>query len=261
MIRGPQPQPEAKPEPVKTVTTTRSGKKVTHITHPVAHKAPVEHPISTDSTPRILAFDLDGDTWYAATTDGLFISKDHGRKWYGSMVEGEAEFIAVTSLTDGSVALLAPKHAYLSHDEGKTWTAMNLPHYVTGLYSLTQVGDGSLWMGTREGALRSTDNGGTWEHQLGGLPARNVYMVRYDAASQRLLATAQHTHGVYASNDGGKTWQLSPDTGVSIRAAMNFQGRLLVASSYNGLLLQQGGGSASAEAVHVGATGAGGSQQ
>ena len=165
------------------------------------------------------------------------------------MVQGENEFIAVNSLSDGSVALVAPKHAYLSHDEGKTWTEVVFPKYVTGLYNLTQAGDGSLWLGTREGALHSTDNGNTWEHILGGLPARNVYVVRYDAASQRLLATAQHTHGVYDSNDDGKSWQLSPDTGVSIRVAMNFQGHLLAASSYNGLLLQQGAGTA--ETAHV----------
>lgn len=260
MIRGPLPQPEAKPESVKSTTTTRSGKKtVTHTTHPAAHKAPVEHPIPTDSTPRILAFDLDGDTWYAATTEGLFISKDHGRKWYGSMVQGESEFIAVNSLTDGSVTLVAPKHAYLSHDEGKTWSEMAIPKYVTGLYNLTQAGDGSLWLATREGALHSTDNGNTWEHVLGGLPPRNVYVVRYDAASRRLLATAQHTHGVYASGDDGKTWRLSPDTGVSIRVAMNFQGHLLAASSYNGLLLQQGTGTA--ETAHVGGADSSGGRQ
>jgi photosystem II stability/assembly factor-like uncharacterized protein len=261
MIRGTVPQPEAKSEPVKT--TTHAGKKTTthstHTTHTVAHKAPAEHPIPVDATPRILAFDLDGDTWYAATTEGLFISKDQGRKWYGSMVQGESEFIAVNSLTDGSVTLVAPKHAYLSHDEGKTWTELVFPKYVTGLYSLTQAGDGSLWLGSREGALHSTDNGNTWEHILGGLPPRNVYVVRYDAASRRLLATAQQTHGVYASNDDGKSWQLSPDTGVSIRVAMNFQGHLLAASSYNGLLLQQGSGTA--ETAHMGGTDTGSGRQ
>ncbi len=75
----------------------------------------------------------------------------------------------------------------------------------------------------------------------------------YDAASQRLLATAERTHGVYASKDGGNTWQLSPDTGVSIRVAMNFQGHLLAASSYNGLLLQQGAASSSETASAAGA--------
>ena len=261
MILGPVPQPEAEEKPVTKTITLKSGKKVTRTVtpHPAARKAVAEKAIPLSETPRVLAFDLNGDTWYAATTDGIFISNDGGHKWHGTAVEGEREFIAVNSFTDGTVAVLAPKHAYLSHDQGKTWTAVSLPQYVTGLYGLSQVADGSLWMGTREGALHSRDGGKSWEHVLGGLPARNVYAVRYDPASQQLLATAQHTHGVYASKDGGNTWKLSPDTGVSIRAALNFQGHLLVASSYNGLLVQQGGGSASAETANAGgaATGAG----
>jgi photosystem II stability/assembly factor-like uncharacterized protein len=256
MIMGPVPQPEEKPVAAKT--TAHSTKKgTTHTagtTHPAtAKKAAVkEIAIPLEKAPRVLAFNLDGDKWYAATNDGFFVSSDHGRKWYGTPVEGEHEFIAVNSFTDGSVGLVAPKHAYMSRDEGKTWNQIAVPQYVTGIYSLNQSGDGSLWMGTREGALHSMDAGTTWEHVLGGLPARNVYVVRYDPASKGLLATAQQTHGVYESNDFGQSWHRSADTGVSIRAAINFQGHLLAASSYNGLLLQQREGGLSSETAHAG---------
>ncbi len=181
---------------------------------------------SAGKAPRVLAFDLDGDKWFAATNDGVFVSSDKGRSGTARWLRVRREFIAVNTLPDGGIGLVAPKHAYLSHDEGKTWSQIPIPQYVTGLYNLTQGGDGSVWLGTREGALHSTDNGATWDHVLGGLPARQVYVVRYDAPSQRLLATAQHTHGVYESKDGGKSWRLTADTGVSIRAAMNFQGRI-----------------------------------
>ena len=103
------------------------------------------------------------------------------------------------------------------------------------------VPDGSLWLGTREGALHSTDGGKTWQHLLAGLPARNVLTVNYDAAGQRLLATSLYAHGVFESKDSGRSWQRTPDAGVSIRSAMNYQGRLLALSSYNGLLLEQSG--------------------
>ncbi len=259
MIAGPVPQPQPEAKPV-TKTTIRNGKKV--VTH-VAAKKPVvtEHPIPLDKTPRVLAFDLDGDKWYAATTDGVFVSSDQGHKWYGSGVEGEHEFVAVVSFADGSVGLVAPTHAYMSRDEGKTWNQLPIPKYVTGIYNLTQAGDGSLWLATREGAIHSLDNGVTWEHVLGGLPERNVYVVRYDAPSKKLLATAQHTHGVFESNDGGQSWHRSTDTGVSIRAAINFQGRLLAASAYNGLLLQQSGGGSSAETANAGSGSSGAQQQ
>ena len=260
MIHGAMPEPEAKPVTTTKTITTKSGKKVTRtVTQPAAKKAVAEKSIPIAQAPRILAFNLDGDKWFAATNDGVFVSSDKGHKWYGVMVPGETEFIAVNTLPDGSIGLVAPKHAYISHDEGKTWNQLAIPQYVTGLYNLTQGGDGSVWLGTREGALRSTDNGATWEHVLGGLPPRQVYVVRYDAPSQRLLATAQHTHGVYESKDGGKSWHLTPDTGVSIRAAMNFQGRILAASSYNGLLLQAGEGSA--ETANAGQAGSSANRQ
>ncbi len=256
MIMGPVPLPEEKPVVAKTTAhpTKKGTSHTTAATHTAAAKKPVvkETVIPLDKAPRVLAFNLDGDKWYAATNEGVFVSSDQGRKWYGSEVEGEHEFIAVSSFTDGSVGLVAPKHAYISRDEGKTWNQIAAPQYVTGIYNLTQSGDGSLWMGTREGALHSTDAGATWEHVLGGLPARNVYVVRYDPASKSLLATAQQTHGVYESNDLGQSWHRSADTGVSIRAAINFQGHLLAASSYNGLLLQQREGGLPSETAHAG---------
>ena len=250
MIRGPlQQAKEAAPAPSKSSKSARTSRAT------AARKAPAaaEHVIRSEQTPRIRALDLSGDTWYAATNDGLFISVDHGRKWYGSMIEGETDFIAVNHVGDDTVALLTPKRVFLSHDQGKNWQELAYPHYVTGIYSLSAVSDGSLWMGTREGALHSSDQGKTWAHVLGGLPPRNVYVVRYDQGSQRLLATAMHAHTVYESKDLGKSWQPTPDTGVSIRVAMNYQGRLLAASAYNGLLLEQrGDGGASAETAHVG---------
>ncbi len=255
MIRGPLPQPQEKPEvPAKSSKTSRSHTAAHPANTLVVHKS-AEHAIPEGETPRIRAFEVTSDTWYAATNDGLFVSVDHGRKWYGGMVEGESEFIAVNSFSDGTISLIAPKRAFLSHDQGKSWREITYPQYVTGLYNLTAMPDGSLWLATREGALHSTDGGKSWQHTLGGLPARDVFAVRYDSASQRLLATAVNTHAVFESKDGGRSWQRTPDTGVSIRTALDYQGRILATSTYNGLFLQQStDGGASAETAHAAAT-------
>ena len=178
--------------------------------------------------------------WYAATNDGLFISVDHGKKWYGQSIEGEQNFNAVNGYEGGTVTLTGPKGAYASRDDGKTWTAIVLPKGVTHVYSMTMAPDSSLWLGTRQGALHSTDGGQNWRYLVGvGLPNDDVLAVRYDADGHRLLATALHSRGVFESKDGGKSWQSTPDAGVPIRAAVNYQGHLLAASFYNGLLLQQ----------------------
>jgi photosystem II stability/assembly factor-like uncharacterized protein len=254
LISGPPPQWQEKvPAEPKPTPKTVKGKAVASKHPAVAHKtAPPEHGIAAEKTPRVRAIEITDKAWYAATNEGLFVSVDQGRKWYGAPVEGEGDFIAVNSFADGTISLVSPKHAFLSRDAGQNWTEITYPQYVTGIYNLTAVSDGSLWLATREGALRSTDGGKTWEHVLGGLPSRNVFVVRYDAASQRLLATALYAHGVFESKDAGQTWQRTPDAGVSIRTALTFQGRLLATSSYNGLLLQQGGNAAaSSETAHV----------
>jgi photosystem II stability/assembly factor-like uncharacterized protein len=254
MIRGPLPEQHDIPSAAASPKTAKSAATRSRHTTVPRKPAATEYAIALDSTPRVRAFDTAGDTWYAATNDGLFVSVDHGRKWYGTMIEGESDFIAVNSLADGTLSLVAPKRAFLSHDQGKSWTEITYPKYVTGLYNLTAVPDGSWWLATREGAVHSTDGGKTWEHVLAGLPPRNVFAVRYDPVSQRLLATALFAHGVFESKDGGQSWQRTPDTGVSIKTALDYQGRLLAASAYNGLLLQvssDGGGSS--ETAHVGA--------
>ena len=262
MMHGPLVEPQEKKEvPAKSSKSTHAGAGARPRNTLVIHKS-ADREIPLDAAPRIRAFDLTGDTWYAATNDGLFVSVDHGRKWYGGMVEGETDFIAVNSFADGTVSLIAPKRAFLSHDQGKSWSEITYPQYVTGLNNLTAVPDGSLWLATREGALHSTDAGKTWQHVLSGLPPRNVFAVRYDTASQRLLATALYAHAVFESKDGGRSWQRTPDTGVSIRAALSYQGKILAASAYNGLLLQQSVDSgASAETAHASAASPGADRQ
>jgi photosystem II stability/assembly factor-like uncharacterized protein len=256
MIRGPLPEPEKQEFPAKPAKSTRSKTAAHPANTLVVHKsAAKENSIALESTPRIRSLDVSGDTWYAATNDGLFMSNDHGRKWYGGMVEGDMEFIAVNGFTDGTVSLVGPKRAFLSHDQGKSWSEVTAPKYVDGLYNLTASPDGSLWLATREGALRSSDGGQSWQHVLGGLPPREVLAVRYDARSQRLLATAVYVDAVFESKDGGHSWQRTADTGVSIRTAQEFQGRILAASTYNGLFLQQAtDGGAAAETAHAGST-------
>ncbi len=252
LMTGPPPQWQEKAS-TESKPSSRSAKgKAGASRRPPSHKAAApEHGIPLDQAPRVRAIEMTDKAWYAATNEGLFVSVDQGRKWYGQPVEGESDLIAVNSFADGTLSLVSPKHVFLSRDAAKSWSEVAYPQYVTGIYNLTTVPDGSLWMATREGALHSTDGGKTWEHVLNGLPSRNVFAVRYDAASRRLLATALYAHGVFESKDNGQSWQRTPDTGVSIRAALGYQGKLLAASSYNGLLLQQGSGGPVAETAHV----------
>ncbi|MGB8889723.1 MAG: transcriptional regulator [Candidatus Korobacteraceae bacterium] len=240
MILGPMPEDQAEPSPL--AAKAKSSKAAVASAHKAAvakSRVPSESVISLSNAPRVRSLQMGEKAWFAATDDGLFISLDHGERWYGQPVEGEREFSGVNSYDDGTVTLAGPKGAYLSRDAGKTWTSVVLPKYVSGVYSLTLTPGPTLWLGTPQGAVRSTDGGQTWQYMLGGLPKSDVLEVVYDSTGQRLLATALHSHAVFQSKDGGQSWQSTPKAGVSIRTALNYKGHLLVASFYNGLLLEE----------------------
>jgi ligand-binding sensor domain-containing protein len=205
-----------------------------------------ETPIPIAIAPRVRSLLVTDSMWYAATNEGLFISEDQGKKWYGEAVLSQKDLIGVQQIDANTVAVVSPTQASVSHDAGKTWVPLTLPSYVTVVYGLTSAPDRALWLSTREGALHSADQGKSWEHMLGGLPAREILSVHYDAGSQRLLATGLHTRTVFESKDDGKSWQPLPASIVSIRAAMTYQGRILAATSHNGLLLEKSGQVASA---------------
>jgi photosystem II stability/assembly factor-like uncharacterized protein len=260
MIRGSLP---TKPEkPAKPAAEAKGKHPVKHAVTAAATHAPVVHKIVTPAEkelpesqmPRVRAIVMTDTAWFAATDDGLFVSEDRGAKWYGGPIQSETNFIAVTNFGSGVLSLMTSRHAFVSRDTGKSWNDIAYPSYVTGLYDLTMVPDGSWWLATREGAFHSTDSGVTWKHVLAGLPARNVFAVTYDEQGHRLLATAQHTHGVFESRDNGLSWRQTPDSAVSLRAVMNYQGRLLAASTFNGLVIENGTDTSSTNAAMTSST-------
>ena len=170
----------------------------------------------------------------------MFISVDQGLKWYGQPVQGESNFRSVNSYEDGVVTLAGTSGAYLSHDGGKTWTAVALPNYVSGVYNLTMAPGPVLWLGTHQGAMSSTDGGQKWHYIVNGLPKSDVLAVRYDAGGQRLLATALHTHGMFKARMAARPGNLRRRPEFPSARRLTSRDDLLGASAHNGLLLEQG---------------------
>lgn len=250
MINGPVPDWQKKEEPPAPVRPPVTKSKSTGGTArktpaAAAKKGPVEVPIPVAIAPRVRSIQITDKAWYAATNEGLFISVDGGKKWYGTPVDGESDFVAANDYPDGTLTLASIKRAFLSRDGGRTWTEATIPSYVTGIYNFTMTPDSTLWLGTREGAARSANGGADWVHVMSGLPPSQVLGVTYDSGTQRLLATALKSKGVFESTDNGKTWKQSAEASFSIRTAMGYQGQLLATSWHNGLLLERAGNVAS----------------
>lgn len=190
--------------------------------------------------------------WYAAASSGLYTSKDEGKAWHHAEVEGDSRFLSVSASDDKAFAATALA-AYLSTDQGETWNAIKVPNFVTGIYSVNVGPDQTLWLATQQGALRSSDNGATWEHVTNGLPWKHILTVTDDPDGHRMLATARDGRGVYWSTDNGVTWQHSDDSGLLVRSVVGYRGGYLAATAFNGLEVEAPSSSAAmTQSSHAG---------
>ena len=191
--------------------------------------------VKSEFSGRVTQLDVEKTEWFAATSSGLYSSRDDGRTWRGGEVKGYRNFVAVRSL-NGTVVATTLNSVLISKDHGATWTACVLPKYVTAIYGGT-VAPNAVWIATREGALKSSDGGATWEHVLSGLPARHVFAVAYDHDSNRLLATTLDGD-LYESRDAGNSWH-GINTGWTVRNVAAGRGRLLAITAFDGLLMKR----------------------
>jgi photosystem II stability/assembly factor-like uncharacterized protein len=177
-----------------------------------------------------------GHRWYAATDAGVLVSDNEGKSWKGGALDGQKEFIAVSSHGQ-AVAAASLRGIWYSRDEGEHWSQPPLPTWVSRIYSLTIAANGALWIGTREGALRWSPESATWEHVLNGLAAREIIWIRSDG--DLLLATSVGSESVYVSRDQGQRWQAEADSGFEIAGAAMQQGSLYLATRHHGLLARE----------------------
>ncbi|MGH9671327.1 MAG: WD40/YVTN/BNR-like repeat-containing protein [Terriglobales bacterium] len=193
--------------------------------------------VNTELTARVQHLAMAAGKWFAATSEGLFVSSDEGRSWTGGPVLGQSDFIAVEAQLPIVVAATR-KSVVISLDGGVNWYPALLPAFLTKIHGVALDPNSNLWLATREGALRSSDNGDHWRHVLAGLPATNVISITYDAEGKRLLATAASSHSLFASTDGGRSWRRAAEVGASLRAFHTGHGRVFASTSFDGVLAQ-----------------------
>lgn len=158
---------------------------------------------------------------YAATTVGVFYTKDAGRVWEERM-NGMKEVHIVTSLaitpTEPTVLYAGTTGGmYRSDDGGINWTKINnglIPE--TELMGAMALGVNAIeidrtnpdivYAGTTKGLFRSLDKGGHWERIGETLADPFVSCLVLHPTDPAILYLGGPA-GVWKSTDGGRTWQ------------------------------------------------------
>jgi photosystem II stability/assembly factor-like uncharacterized protein len=188
-------------------------------------------------TARVNEIEITPTTWMAATSAGLFTSTNQGKSWSGGPVLGKQDFVSVQA--SGNLIAVATRSSVLvSKDDGKTWQDSSLSSYVSSIRGVTVTSDGQIMFASREGAFRSPNGGGGWEHMQNGLPDKNISSISYDEDGKRLLATSTETGVVFESMDAGHSWTRGPDTGYPLRHISVVHGRFVAATPFDGVVMQ-----------------------
>lgn len=184
---------------------------------------------------RVYAFDLGGAAWLAATSGGLFTSKDKGATWQGGPVMGLGDYISVTA--HGTTMVAAQANGILiSNDTGQTWWPMGIPTAVTRIHRVAFAADGTLWLGSREGVYFTRDKGKTWMwvHRL---PLVDVSDLYYDPQQNTVLVSSHGSDFIYAIDARTLDWKWRR-TGYNLLLVRPAGDRLLAASLDDGVLME-----------------------
>ena len=203
---------------------------------------------------RVAAFDLSGDTWVAATAEGVYTSADQGKTWQGGLVLGSAEYHTV-AVWDGEILAARRQGVVFSKDGGKNWTPMGIPSHIKDVRRIAFSKDGELWVGAGDGIYFSRDRGTTW-FWLEKVPVRDVGDLAFDATTGKMLATSRSSEILYSIDPKSLTYT-STSTGFRLFLARSAGGLRFAASLQDGVLMgPDAANTGSAPSASVAATGA-----
>lgn len=186
-------------------------------------------------TAHISALELSGQTWYAASSQGMFISTDAGGTWSPKSLP-TLKYVSSLALS-GNMAVAASRNAIaVSVNSGETWLSPKPmpPDFL--INSVAVDSTGTIWLAARDGMFRSSDLGDTWKRVI-SLRLSNIAAVQIDTDNQRILATGVASMNVYESTDNGRSW--TPiNTGWLLRNVSSAHGRLIATTPFDGIVVQ-----------------------
>jgi photosystem II stability/assembly factor-like uncharacterized protein len=205
------------------------------------------------------------EAWYAATEDGLLVSRDRGLNWskvsLAPVQQPSAGASGVSTISiravrtgkgDSYVWALTSRQLQVSSDGGKTWISRTLPFEPRGSLHLHPSDENTVVLASDHGVFVSRDTGESW-HQA------NLSELSIDdlAAIRNAVVVSTAKGALFVSLDAGKTWGHldgpSPDGTISALRSREAGNQLVAASSTEGLFVIEMGlaSSASADSIPV----------
>ncbi|HUP66022.1 MAG TPA: hypothetical protein VM557_12170 [Thermoanaerobaculia bacterium] len=160
----------------------------------------------------------DAKVLVAGGLEGVFVSKDEGRRWTRISDHVNVESVAVDPRDSNTIYVGTWRQAWRTDDGGKTWK-----HIAKGMVLDTDVfainldpkNPDDIWVSTCGWVYNSKDRGDSWTRFKEGFENRRIHTVERDPLNPNVLF-AGSVAGVYCSTDGGKKWALtSPDSLVA----------------------------------------------
>ncbi|MBI1739057.1 MAG: hypothetical protein HYR58_07400 [Acidobacteria bacterium] len=145
------------------------------------------------------------DAWYAATDDGLLVSRDQGATWVITPVGPvvlPARSVRV-SPDAKSFWIVTLRGMVFSGDAGATWSWRDLPLEAGGALRLDAAGESTLLATAAKGLYISRDSGSTWKQAANGLPQAPIQDL---AVVGDIFLVSMQAQGLYISYDRGASW-------------------------------------------------------
>ncbi len=187
-------------------------------------------PARMDTHMRVSDLDIAGQTWFLATGDGVFSSKNHGTSWQPVGILGKQSFISVRT-NGGVTAAASNSKVYVSTNEGKSWEQIHIP-LVSYVSSMTLDGTGYVWLNSPQGVFRQLSDG--WE-KARDLPQDKVAVLDFDRHSNSVVAITKDANKVLVSNDGHK-WHSVYNAGVPVRSVAFSNDHVFAGTTFDGVV-------------------------
>ena len=170
--------------PDKEITSkVKRGKKVITSTKTIKGKSSAPYTFSGV----VYSMATSGENIYAATGDGLLVSRNSAATWEKLEVVAGSDWRQVAAAKD-SVLVASRSAVAISLDKGATWQSREAPSGLTHMTTAAVDEIGHFWVGGREGVSIST-TGTDWK-PAAMLPVTGVTNIYSDIANQRVIVTA-----------------------------------------------------------------------